>query len=347
MLPTSSRIESANSIGSGASGGTPATRRYPSAHGAALRRTRAHSARTVDVIRLGVDRRPAPEPHSRATSAISRACSTAAACTHAPAATCSLGVGHDHRPSGEVGDDALVRGRPRAAADEHDVAVGADTGRGQRVEPVEQAAHHALDRRARGPSRVVVVRNPAIVPDASGRFGVRSPSKYGTTTTPLRAGRRRERERVEPGVVDAEPARDRVGHLGRVERAHERQVAARSRRRSPRPRRSGRRSATRSPCTRCPRCRARSRRRPGWSPSASAAAMLSPVPGATTASGAEGARRAGRFGRREHAGNRGGQSTRRRRSPAGRAGTRRARREVARARRVAAVGHELARRAST
>ena len=38
-----------------------------------------------------------------------------------------------------------------------------------------------------------------MVPDASGRFGVRSPSKYGTTTTPFAPGGRGQRERVELG----------------------------------------------------------------------------------------------------------------------------------------------------
>jgi hypothetical protein len=55
------------------------------------------------------------------------------------------GVGHDDGATGKVGDDALVGLRARPAADEHDVAIGADARGHECVEAVEQPAHDAFD----------------------------------------------------------------------------------------------------------------------------------------------------------------------------------------------------------
>ena len=67
------------------------------------------------------------------------------------AARDELVVGGDHdRAPGEVGDDAAVGRAARAAADEQDPSHRvAPASQRERVDPVEQAAHHALDRGAR------------------------------------------------------------------------------------------------------------------------------------------------------------------------------------------------------
>ena len=73
-------------------------------------------------------------------------------------------------------------------------------------------------RRAGSRSRVVSWRRPATMPAARGRFGVRSPSRYGSTTTAVRSRR---------GVaVEAEPARHPVDRERGVQRGGERQEAA-------------------------------------------------------------------------------------------------------------------------
>ena len=61
---------------------------------------------------------------------------------------------------------------------------------------------------------------------ASGRFGVRSPSKYGTSTTPPDPGCGRERELGERVVVDLEQRGDRDQHARGVQRRDQRQEAA-------------------------------------------------------------------------------------------------------------------------
>ena len=217
-------------------------------------------------------------------------------------------------------------------------------GVGQRVETVEQPAHDTFDRGA----REVLARRRGPQPRDRARR-VRAGSACARRRSRARA-RRRPRPAAPPSASASSPAwstpsqrRDRVGDLRRVERAHERAGSDRSRRRSRRPRPSRRRSAIRSPRTRCPTYRARSRRRPAASPSASAAAMLSPVPGATTASDPNArvvpAGSVGPSTRRSRADQSAPSSTIASRSS--RYSSRR-RGEVAGARRVAAVGDELA-----
>ena len=185
VLPTRSRIESATSIARLHAGRREACRRrYPwppprSAPGS--RRGR----------RLRLDRRArARAPSAVATSGGARPCSTAAACTHAPAATCSRRVGHDARAGrrgrrARAGTRPTARRRRRAASRPLGVDAGrARARRGRRADRTRRPR----TRRARAASRVTSERSPAIVPVASGRFGVRSPSKYGTSVTPPAPG---------------------------------------------------------------------------------------------------------------------------------------------------------------
>ena len=200
VLPTRSRIESAKSIGVatsvGGHGSTvaayAASRPRRSARGSrrGRRRGRARSSRRAPRSHVARDRRPASRP-----------CSTAAACTHAPAATCSVASGTTTGRPREVGERPAgtrpsARRRRRARC-RPSVSTPA---RVERVEAVEQPAHDAFERGARRVCSRVVVRCAArrSCPVASGRFGVRSPSKYGHDDDAARAGRRGERERVEP-----------------------------------------------------------------------------------------------------------------------------------------------------
>nr|BFE85287.1 hypothetical protein GCM10020093_078880 [Planobispora longispora] len=62
--------------------------------------------------------------------------------------------------------------------------------------------------------------SPCSDPVASGRFGVRSPSRYGTQTSP-RLRRGRERQLAQTVEVHAQQPGGGVEHPGRVERAHQ------------------------------------------------------------------------------------------------------------------------------
>ena len=107
-------------------------------------------------------------------------------------------LGHHHRPFGEVGQSLPVRAGRAPPPTSEDAAAGSDSGTAERVEPVEQAAHDTLEG---GPGEVLTggsVRRPVTGRSRPGRFGVRSPSKYGTSTTPPRARRRGEGERASP-----------------------------------------------------------------------------------------------------------------------------------------------------
>ena len=237
--------------------------------------------------------------------------------------------------------------RPRAAADEHDVARRrGHRPRVERVEAVEQAAHHALDRRA---CELLAASRRCAVPrrTRSRRAGSACARRRSTAraTTPPAPGAASSASASRRVVVDAEQPRDRVGDLGRVERAHERQEATgrvgEARDRAGR----RRRSACRSRRRRCPTCRARSRRRPVASPTPSAAAMLSPVPGADDRVEAERSVRRHALRRPEHRRAAAPPSRRRASTSARRSSAVLAlrRRPVAGARRVAAIGDERAR----
>ena len=67
--------------------------------------------------------------------------------------------------------------------------VGRDSRITQHVERVEQPAHHTFVRGAASCAGSVSERSPCSVPVASGRFGVRSPSKYGQQHDAAGAGR--------------------------------------------------------------------------------------------------------------------------------------------------------------
>ena len=125
---------------------------------------------------------------------------------------------------GQVGHDTPVGGAPGGSADEEHASLlrRAAEGIGTR----EQVADHALHGRSgelgrrhvgaqagQRAGRVRPVRRPLAV-------------EVGDEHEAARSRRRLERQRVEPGVVDAEQARHRVGHLGGVHGADQRQVAA-------------------------------------------------------------------------------------------------------------------------
>jgi hypothetical protein len=134
-------------------------------------------------------------------------------------------------------------------------------------------------------ARVVEVRSPDTTPVASGRLGVRSPSKCGTTTTPpAPAG-------TPPAMVSrmcrSTRSRAAAQSVTRVQlsvqtRGRKRPVASAKPATRPVPSAVGA-SATANTVPLVPRETATS---PGPSPRARAAAMLSPVPQATTAPGA-------------------------------------------------------------
>ena len=203
---------------------------------------------------------PRPRPHAAWTSAIGRPVARAADWTQRAERDQLLVLDHENGPLGEVGDDLRVRGAPRAAAHEEETFARVDTRGNERVESVEQPAHHPFVRGARDIVARRVGTQPGEEPGrvrAVGRpLAVEVRQQGGATRT----RRRGERERVEGRQVHAEPARHRVGDLRRVERAHEREDSGRWRRRSPRPHPRRRGSGCRSPRTPCPTCRARSRR---------------------------------------------------------------------------------------
>ena len=200
VLPTRSRIESANVHRLGAYrrarsaaplDGTPQPRlpRTPPAPRRGRRRRRARPSRPRAELPRGRDLGDvAIVQHRRGL--------------HARAGRDVLALRRGRRPGGRTrsASDASVRRRARAAADEHDVARRRDAGRG-RARRGRRAGRtrRPRPRRARAARGSTSVRSPAIVPDASGRFGVRSPSKYGTSDDAAGAGRRVERERVEAG----------------------------------------------------------------------------------------------------------------------------------------------------
>ena len=173
----------------------------------------------------------------------------------------------------------------------------------QRVEAVGERAEHALDRRPGQVRRGRTVRRvrPCTAPVACGRFGVRSPSRYGTRTSPSApAGRtapartaRRGRRRAAPAAASSTRAAlsvhdQRQEPAGGVGEAGDRAARVVG----------GRRRRTRRPCR---RCRSRRPRRPGRRRPRAPAAALSPVPGPSGGTVGQARRRAGRAEHRGHA----------------------------------------------
>ena len=72
---------------------------------------------------------------------------------------------------------------------------------------------------------VVVVRRPDSVPVADGRRGVRSPSRYGTRTTPLAPRGASDPDSVQVVDLPAGETDGPFGDLRSVEGAHQRQIA--------------------------------------------------------------------------------------------------------------------------
>ena len=117
-----------------------------------------------------------------------------------------VGVGDDHRPAGQVGDDLAVGRAAGAAADRAPPARRLpEARRTSSIGPVEQAAHHALDR---GPGELLAGRRRSggrsSTPVASGRFGralaveVRHEHQTARTGRARRARGRRARRASTP-----------------------------------------------------------------------------------------------------------------------------------------------------
>ena len=259
-------------------------------------------------------------------------------------------VGNDDRAARQVGDRALERARPRAPADEHDVARA--FGRPRRVSASSPSSSpHTTPSNAARATSARLVRRAQPGERARWRRGGWVCVRRRNTGRASRRPRPRSTASARPSSPSASTPsqrRDRVGDLRRVERAHQRKEpaggvgeagdragriggrrvahrvdGARTCRARSRRRRVAARRRARPPC--CRRCRAR-----------------------RAASRPKALRHARRLGRAEHRGQArrpvGGAVDDRR---GGRSGTRRARREVAGARRVTAVGDEARRSAGT
>ena len=234
------------------------------AHASAVRRqvadlgvALAHRRRRLGLERLGVGRRPlrrrvGRRPAPRPPAARPRRPRTRRAWAAAPAARARPARSGRPPPTGPPPPTRNARSHRHP-------------GRDQRVQRVGEPAQQPLDR---GPGQVRRRRawpgvSPCSAPVASGRFGVRSPSRYGTSTSPSAPGRRGQRQPGQLGVVDAEHARGRVQHPGRVERADQRQVLAGGRGEAGDDAGRRRRSAWCSPPRPRPRCPSETTTSPG------------------------------------------------------------------------------------
>ena len=134
-----------------------------------------------------------------------------------------LDPGHDHGPAGQVSEHLAVGRRPGAAARPR--SAGRRTGgkRRQRLEPVEEPADDALDGGAGEVAPVTSVRRPANVPVASGRFGVRSPSRYGSSVNPPAPAGAPSASSSNSAWSTPSSRAHGIGDLGGVQRAHQRQ----------------------------------------------------------------------------------------------------------------------------
>ena len=223
---------------------------------------------------------PRPSPHASAT------CGEVASVVQGGgldrrAGGDELVVGRDpHGAPGEVGDDAPVGRAAGGAADEEHRAVAPSSG------PSASAPA----------SRLQTTPSTAARASWAGVTSVRKPGQHAGRVRPVRrplavevrdedeaarSGRRLERQRVEPGVVDARAAAPPRRSPWSRSWCRPAGGSGRSHRRSRPPCRSDRlpaRSETVNAVPLVPRLRARS---PGRRPRPRAAAMLSPVPAAT------------------------------------------------------------------
>ena len=237
VLPTRSRSESATSIASTA---RASPERGPVIASTLLAAMGARRGRSAGGIRVrariasrstscGSTNVPAPRPQAVATSSVA-ATEQRRGRLHARAGRDVLGrVRHEHRPArrGRRAPAGTHAG-PRAAADEHEPAVGA-----ARRPPA--SASRPSSRPHTTPSNAA--RASCCARDVGAQPGDRARSRRGGSArarrrSTARARRRRRRRRPRapasssPCVVDAEQPRDRIGHLRRVQRAHEREEAA-------------------------------------------------------------------------------------------------------------------------
>ena len=282
MFPTRSRIESATCIARG----RVTWRVTRHAWTLPVGRLRVARPDRVPIDRVPVRRsRPRPDPRRPRSPAVTRR-STAAACTHAPVATCSARIRNEHGagPRGRracAGRRPTGRRRRRAGGGRRGHA-----GRGERVETVEQPAHHALERRTRADaSRVTSERSPMIatgrvgpvgyalaveVRDEHGRVRRRRPGLGRASASASSRARRRRATAPMASVtfvafsvhtsgrkrpVASANARDRAGRVGGRRVAHREHRARRPDRDDDVARARGRRRARRPCCRRCPRPR--------------------------------------------------------------------------------------------
>ena len=168
---------------------------------------------------------PSPSRQRSATSAGSSPEATAAACTHAPAATCSSSRGTSTaRPLRSASTCRKARERAPPPMSSRRPSAGAKAV--ERVEPVEQPADDPLDA---GPGELLAADVAADPRQHAGRRrSVGRPLAVEVREQREAAGPRPggEREVVERAVVDAEQPAHGLRDLRRVERAHEREVAA-------------------------------------------------------------------------------------------------------------------------
>ena len=237
---------------------------------------------------IGLDaaaRRTAPTRARRC--ATSRPVRTAAAWTHAPRATYSAGAGHLDRP--------LRGGRRGAAGTRRSAHRRRRRRRGRRRSGRPRRAsasspssrpHTTPSYAARGELRRLGVGAQAGERRRWRRAGSACARRRGTGGAPRRRrpARHSSASCSSSLAVAPEQARHRVGHLGRVQRARRAGGTGRWRRRSRPPRPSASLVGRADTANTVPDVPSEIATSPVRSPRPSAAAMLSPVPAATTAS---------------------------------------------------------------
>ena len=170
---------------------------------------------------------PSPRRHARAMSSGARRCRTRRSLYARSGGHELVAARHGRRSTGEIGHDAPVRERPRAASDEQEPAARLDAGGRERVQGLEQATYDALERSACDEPRPTCPSG-ARRAYPSRRAGSASARRPGTARARRpRARRRREGRGLERLASERQDAGEHVGHLRRVESAHEGKVAAR------------------------------------------------------------------------------------------------------------------------
>ena len=134
-------------------------------------------------------------------------------------------VRHEHGPPAEVGEHLAV-GAGAGAAAERISRPSAGANAASASSP-SRSPHTTPSTAARAScSRLTSLRIPASTPVASGRSGVRSPSRYGSSVRPPAPGAAARASSSNASWSTPSSRPHGVGDLRRVERAHEREVAS-------------------------------------------------------------------------------------------------------------------------